>query len=153
MNKKGAGFLFGLGAGIGLVWAVRRGLIELFPRQHRHVVLTDVDGTCHVTTKPEELLLVLNQKVTWHITNNCGAGYDVSLTKWRDEQNNEVPAGVGPDDQESGDNELRRFVPAGQTRLINGKKARLASSLVETVKYDVYLNDQPAADPIVKLVL
>ena len=153
MNKKSAGLLFGAAVGAGLVWAVRRGLIALFPRQHRDIVLTDVGGTCHVTTKPEEFLLAVNQKVTWHVTNNCAAGYKVSLTNWRDEQDNPVSRGVGPDDNESGNQDPGRYVPAGQTLPINGKKARAASGLVETVKYDVYLNDQPAADPIVKLVL
>jgi hypothetical protein len=152
MNKKNVGLLFGAAVGAGLVWAVRRGLIELFPRQHRYIVLTDVGGTCHVTTKPEELLLAFNQKVTWHVTNNCAAGYNVSLTKWRDEQNNDVTRGVA-DDNGSGNKDPGGYVPAGQTLPINGKKARAASGLLETIKYDVYLNGEPAADPIVKLVL
>lgn len=153
MNKKSAGLLFGAAVGAGLVWAVRRGLIELFPRQHRDIVLNDVGGTCHVTTKPEELFLVLNQKVTWHVTNNCAAGYNVSLTKWRDLQDIAVSRGVGADDNGPGNQDPGRYVPPGQTLPINGKKARVASSLVETVKYDIYLNGELAADPIVKLVL
>jgi hypothetical protein len=154
MNKKSVGLLFGAAVGAGVTWAVRLGLIELLPRQHRYIVLTDVDGTPHVTTKPEEVVLVLNQKVSWHVTNKCATGHRVSLKNWRDEQNNPVRPGVGPDDQPSG-NEPSRYVPAGQTLPINGKKARAASGLLETINYDVYLNDddQPAADPIVKLLL
>jgi hypothetical protein len=150
MNKKTAGLLIGAGAGAALVWAVRRGLINLFPRQHRYVVLDDDGGTCRVKTKPDELYLVRKQKVTWHITNNCGKDFEVSLTNWKDEQGNRKSPAVDPDGEESG--ELSRHVPAGETRDINGK-ARAASVFLETFFYDVYLNGQPAADPIVKLVL
>jgi hypothetical protein len=154
MNKKTAGLLIGAGAGAGLVWAARRGLIDFFPPQNRYIVLEDDNGTCRVTTKPAELYLVRKQKVTWHITNHCPYTVDVSLANWKDKQGLGKQPPVDPDHEGEGSSqgELSATVQANGTGRIKAK-AKTPSVILETFFYDIYIDGKLGADPIVKLVL
>jgi len=156
MNKKSAGLLFGAAVGAGFVWLVRQGVLELFERK-RQIRVDKKGNTWRVYEKPIGVWLFSNEKVTWEVTNdNQSEDVKVSLANWREERGGDdaaVDSDPDPDDPDDPPQEgLSRVVPAGHKRKIRAK-AKLAAYPFQTFEYDVYLNDQPAADPIVKLVL
>ena len=154
MNRKSAGLLIGAGAGIGLFWLIRRGLIDIFPPLDREIILTqDPDGLCRVTIKPKEVWLISNQKLTWNVTNNCKKDIAVSLQNWDDGEGSDSPA-VDPvyDPDDPGQEGLERTVKAEKKGKIRSK-GKVPNHPWHTFTYDVYLDGKPAADPIVKLIL
>ena len=159
MNKKNTGLLIGAGAGLGLVWLIRRGLLDrlpfdVFPPLDREIVLTeDSPGHCRVTVKPKEAWLVTAQKLTWHVTNNCTADHTVSLRNWDDGHGDYFPA-VDPveDPNDPGQDGLSRHIKAGKKGKIRSK-AKMPDRPWQTFTYDVFVDGEAAADPIVKLVL
>ena len=154
MDKKTAGLALGAGLGAGLAW--------YFLNQSRGPVFLDIvleprpGGGCRVAQKPRFAELHLNQKITWRVTNHSDLDVRVALERWRDQQqngNSVAPAAISEDEPGDPQPGLWRKVKPHQTASIKGR-ARLTGNLLgEFVYYDVYLDDEKGADPIVKLVL
>src|SRR5688500_14341364 len=152
MNRQS--LLIGAGVGVGLLWLIRRGLLDLFPRVDRQILLTqDPDGLCRVSVKADEAWLVSNQKLTWHVTNDCDKDITVSLQNWDDGAGSHSPA-VDPvyDPDDPGQEGLAREVKAHKKGKIRSK-AKVPDHPLQTFTYDVYLDGLPGADPIVKLIV
>lgn len=148
MNKKSAGFVIGAVAGA-IAYYLRQ-------RDQRDVDLSvklglkaniDLDERCGITLQPEYKELPWQKKVTWHITNNCPDRKRVSLENWRHEDGSPAsPAAHG-----EGMPGLWTFVDGhGGTATIKGK---IRFGFYEKLLYDIYIDNEPAVDPIVKLVL
>lgn len=157
MKKSTAGLLIGAGAGFGLLW---------FFRDH-FTVLADASATIELKSRPggsagvnsvtEVVKVKQNHRLTWTVVNNSPVDVLVSIQNWNDGGGRERPAAVDPDADPNDPDEprqenLTRRVPAGKRRKIRGK-ARAPQGKVEDVFYVIYLNGQPALDPIVRLVL
>lgn len=144
MNKKNAGLVIGAGVGAVLAWLLRR--------QERAPVELSIElgpkGTnrCAVTREPDRADLHLDQLIIWHITNNCEDSVRVSLEGWRHGNGNPTSPAANPHGMPG----LRRKIDGrGGTGDITGKGR---FGLFEECLYDVYLDDERGADPIVKLV-
>jgi hypothetical protein len=95
------------------------------------------------------------------VHNHSQQGVVISLRDWQDNSNHEpVPPAVDadPDDKEQPPQDgLSREVPAGKKRPIRGRARKPQKNGEEAdeedVKYAVYLGEELAVDPIVKLVL
>jgi hypothetical protein len=144
MDKRTGGLLVGAAAGIALAWHfLRRDQAEV----DLQIGLEPADGGgCRVATKPEFAELHWMQKVNWHITNNCNQDVRVALESWRDRDGRPRPPAANSDDPNQPG--LWKKVKKNDTATIKAK-ARLG--FFEDCYYDVYLDDQLGADPIVKL--
>ena len=159
MNKKAVGFLVGIGAALGLAWALRHNTTGLLGGKDLEVVLkTVVPGQkAGVRTQPAEVTVLKDTHITWHVMNDSDKDVLVSLANWNDGRGHErrpaVDADVDPHDHEQPpQHDLSRLVPAGKKRKIRGKSRR-ADGLIEVVHYDVNLDGTKGVDPIVRLVL
>jgi hypothetical protein len=146
MQKRTLGMLIGAAAGF-IGWYLRQEhepvdlYIELHPREE--------GGGCRVKRKPDDTDLHWKQKVRWNITNYCDRQIRVSLESWRHTDPKELP--TSPAATPEGMPGLWQKVDGnGGTGTIKGK-ARFG--LGEECRYDIYLDDEPGEDPIVKLVV
>jgi len=156
MKKKTAGLLIGA-AGLGLVWAFRDRLLALFEANATIVLKTRPDGSAGIGNLTDYVKVRNNRQVTWTVINNATVDAVVSLQNWNDGSGNpkEPATNADPDDSdrdEPAQDGLSRKVPAGKRRKIRGR-ARAPIGKVEDVHYDVFLDGQLGADPIVRLVL
>ena len=153
-NKKTTGFLLGAAAAVAAVWHLRNRIladIDLFivlePRN---------EGGCRVATKPNNTTARTNQKITWNITNNCPQDVRVSLEAWRTLGGSPICAAATPDNSDPSDPQpgLWKKVKANKQGKIKAR-ARGPNNIFfgDECHYDVYLNDELGADPIVKLTL
>ena len=155
MDKKTAGLAIGAGLGAGLAW--------YFLNQSRGPVFLDIvleprpGGGPRVAQKPRFAELHLDQKITWRVTNNTDQDVRVALERWRDQQQNGssvAAAAISEDDPGDPQAGLWRKVKARRTASIKGRGRLTKNPLLgEFVYYDVFLDDEKGADPIVKLVL
>jgi hypothetical protein len=148
MNKKTVGMLAGAAVGA-IAWRVSE---DTDPLVIPIVVDADEQGAFRLTTKPlDRVHLRFRQRVVWKITNNSQYEVRVAVENWRNLSGGRVLPVAFADEQPG----LWCVVPGnGGTNKIRGK-GRLPRFLIlpEDCEYDVYLNDQLIADPIVKLVL
>jgi hypothetical protein len=156
MNKKTAGFLIGVGAGLGAIWALRDHLTALLDASAT-IELKSRPGGAGVNTATEVVKVKQNHRLTWTVINNSTVDVLVSIQNWTDGQGQQRPPAVNPDvdgnDPEEPHQEgLTRRVPAGKRRKIRGK-GRAPQGTVEEVHYAIFLDGQAALDPIVRLVL
>jgi hypothetical protein len=153
MNKK-AGLLIGAGVGAAVAWYLRRQ--DRAPVILNIVVEPNEKGVCRVSGKPAFTELHFNQKIFWKVINNCTTDVRVALERWRDQDQNGTsvaPAAISEDDANDPQAGLWRKVKAGHMASIKGRGRFPLNILGEVVHYDVYLNDELGADPIVKLIL
>lgn len=153
MSNKTTGFLFGAGIGLGVAWFLR---MLGNGDQERIVVLKTSTNNTLCMKNPEDVEVRKNKKLTWWVVNLSQWDVDVSMQNWRDAKGNpKDPAGnAEPNDHdEPPQNQLSRTVPRGTVRKIRIKARGPAKALIEEVRYDVYLNGNLGADPIVKLTL
>ena len=156
MKKKTAGLLIGA-AGLGLAWAFRERLVALFEANATIVLKTRPDGSAGIGNLTDYVKVRNNRHVTWTVINNATVDAVVSLQNWNDGSGNQKPPAANGDPDENDRDEpfqegLSRKVPAGKRRKIRGR-ARAPIGKVEDVHYDVFLDGQLGADPIVRLVL
>lgn len=156
MKKKTAGLLIGA-AGLGLAWAFREKLLGLFEANATIVLKTRPDGSAGIGNLTDYVKVRNNRHVTWTVINNATVDAVVSLQNWNDGSGNPKPPATNGDPDENDRDEpfqegLSRKVPAGKRRKIRGR-ARAPIGKVEDVHYDVFLDGQLGADPIVRLVL
>ena len=159
MNKKTVGLLVGIGAGLGIAWALRDKFAGVLGGKNLDIVLkTVVPGQqAGVSTQPAVVTVFKDTHITWHVTNDSDKDVLVALANWNDGDNHgrrpAVDADVDPDDHEDPpQHDLTRLVPAGKKRKIRGK-SRKADAIIESVYYDVNLDGTKGVDPIVRLVL
>lgn len=148
MNKKTVGMLVGAAAGA-IAWRVSE---DTDPVVIPIVVGEDDQGGLRLTTKPlDRVHLRFRQRVVWKITNNSKYEVRVAVENWRNTNGDRVLPVAFADEQPG---LWCRVAPNGGSNKIRGK-GRLPRFFVlpEDCEYDVYLNDQLIADPIVKLVL
>ena len=158
MKKKGVGLLLGVGAGLGVVWFFRDAITAMFDKRV-DIEVEDVKGAPRIVdVTPETVTVKHNRHVRWTVHNHSQQDVVVSLRDWQDDSNHEpVPPAVDPDpdDKEKPPQDgLSREVPGGKKRPIRGRARKPREEAdEEDVKYAVYLGDELAVDPIVKLVL
>jgi len=161
MKKKGVGLLLGVGAGLGVVWFFRDAIAAMFDKRV-DIEVEDVKGAPRIVdVTPETVTVKHNGHVRWTVHNHSQQDVVVSLRDWQDDLNREpVPPAVDadPDDKEQPPQDgLSREVPAGKKRPIRGRARKPQKDGEEAdeedVKYAVYLGEELAVDPIVKLVL
>jgi hypothetical protein len=157
--KKTVGLLVGIGAGLGLAWALRHKFAGVLGGKDLEIVLkTVVPGEkAGVRIQPADVMVFKDTDITWHVTNDSDKDVVVSLANWNDGEGHgrrpAVDADVDPHDHEHPpQHDLSRLVPAGKKRKIRGK-SRKADAVIETVYYDVNLDGTKGVDPIVRLVL
>ena len=160
MKKKGVGLLLGVGAGLGVVWFFRDEIAALFDKRV-DIDVEDVKGAPRIVDViPETVIVKHNRHVRWTVHNHSQQGVVISLRDWQDSNHEPVPPAVDadPDDKEKPPQDgLSREVPAGKKRPIRGRARKPQKNGEEAdeedVKYAVYLGEELAVDPIVKLVL
>lgn len=156
MRKVTVPAVIGGGIGFAVGWLVARASAEV---KHERIIIVKErpDGSPGLELQPDDVELREDMVLTWWVVNLTDQKVKVSIVNWR-EGNTPRPAAVrpSPDDFDAEDPqvELSRKVPKKKVRKIRAK-ARRPQGIVasEKLRYDIYLNDQPALDPIVKLVL
>ncbi len=156
MRKTTAAVLIGAGAGLALAWLFRGRLGRMADERAEIVVETGEGGRPRVTFVTPEVTVEQNRHVRWQLVNYSNADVLLALSDWQDANHQPVPPAVAadPDDHEHPpQNGLSREVPATKKRPLRGKARGPRQGDVEKVKYAVYLDNQLAVDPIVKLIL
>ena len=159
MRKTTAAVLIGAGAGLVLAWLFRGRMGRLggmLDEPAEIVVETGEGGRPRVTYVTPEVIVKKNKHVRWQLVNHSNADVLLALKDWQDANREPAPPAVAadPDDHEHPpQNGLSRVVPATKRRPLRGKARGPRLSEVEKVKYAVYLDNQLAVDPIVKLIL
>jgi len=153
MSDKTTGFLFGATLGLGIAaWFLR--MLGNDDKERIIILKTGSNGALCMK-KPEDVEIRKHKKLTWWVVNLSKADVDVSLVNWRDENGNRKDPAVNADPNDHDEppqNQLSRTVPQGTARKIRSKAREPEPAfLFEKVYYDVYLNGNPGADPIVKL--
>ena len=149
MNKKTTSFLIGAAAGIGLAWYYGR-LVARGVKRVPIVLRKRDDGSCGVEPVDDVILKILPpEPLLWDITNpkdtdgGCGKGVTVSIGGWTKGGKESPPAVLAVTFEE--------HVLPGQTRTIPALANPVAGK--GEFKYNVYLGEELALDPIVKLIL
>ena len=123
--------------GFGLVGASAASQLE------REIVIgKNGDGSCTVTTSPEIIQdAKKNDKITWHVTNNCDQAKTVSVGNFKHKEKN---------DQKKSVLDLDSFpqIPPGGSRDIGGKVKVLPQADYGTYKYDILIDGEVAEDPV-----
>ena len=151
--------LIGAGAGLALAWLFRGRLGAMLDEPAEIVVEPGEGGRPRVTfvtpdgdRQEEQACAVATRESTLERT-TCSSRSATGRTS----SHQPAPPAVAadPDDHEHPpQNGLSRAVPASKRRPIRGKAQGAAGgAMSRTVKYAVYLDDQLAVDPIVKLIL
>jgi hypothetical protein len=149
MNRKTTSFLIGAATGIGLAWYYGK-LVARGVKRVPIVLRKRDDGSCGVEPVADvELDIFPPEPMLWEITNpsnadgGCGKEVTVKIGGWRKGNTESLPAVLAVT--------FERQVMPGQTKPIPA----LANTLVGkgVYKYNVYIDDQLALDPIVKLIL
>jgi hypothetical protein len=156
MKKQTLPAVLGAGFGFAIGWLIARA----GDSDHERVMILKKrsDGKPGLEAPPEYVEIRKGKKLTWWIVNQTGMDVLVSLKKWRDLNDNYKDPAVIPQpdqtDSEDPQEGLSRLVRDGKVRKIRSR-ARAPENILlpEILKYDVYLNDELALDPIVKLVL
>lgn len=149
MNKKTAGLLIGMAAGLGLAWHYR-GLVARGVKRVPIVLRRRAERGGGVDPVPDvELKLFPPEPMLWDITNPSdedrggGEAVTVRIDGWRKHGEPSMPAVLAVS--------FERAVKPGQTKPIPAL-ANIAAGAGE-FKYDIYVDGELALDPIVKLVL
>jgi hypothetical protein len=155
MRNKTAGMLFGAGLGAGVVWLISRAAKD--DNERIMILKTRPDGSPGIEMLPEDVVVRSGKKLVWWVANLSDSDVVVSIRNWRNSAGQpKAPAvSADPDDIELDDDPqhgLSRKVRKGKVKKIRSK-ARLPAGITEEVRYDVYLDNDLGADPIVKLVL
>jgi hypothetical protein len=156
MKKTTAAVLIGAGAGLALAWLFRGRFAALFDEAAEIVVEPGEGGRPRVTYVTPEVIVKKNKHVRWQLMNHSNVEVLLELRDWQDPNHQTAPAAVtaDPDDHEQPpQNGLSRVVPATKKRPLRGKARGPRQGEAEKVKYAVYLDNQLAIDPIVKLIL
>lgn len=155
-NKKSAGLLLGVAAGLTLAWLFRKRIAALFDEPAKIIVETGDDGRPHVVYVTPEVTVKKNKHVRWQASNDSNVDVVVALADWQDLNHQPVRPAVDadPDDHEHPpQRDLSREVPAQKSRPIRGRARGPSAGKLEEVKYAVHLDGNLEVDPIVKLTL